>query len=107
PACGRAAGRPDRLARRARRRLTRCSLHRPRRCAAGAARGSTGAARRRGARAQRGARAAMSTDAQALLGTERDAEADAAPASAEALDAYSRTVAGAAERLSPSVANLR
>ena len=49
----------------------------------------------------------MSTDAQALLGTERDAEADAAPASAEALDAYSRTVAGAAERLSPSVANLR
>ena len=32
---------------------------------------------------------------------------DAAAASAEALDAYSRTVAGIAERLSPSVANLR
>jgi len=32
---------------------------------------------------------------------------DAAAASAEALDSYSRTVAGVAERLSPSVANLR
>ena len=31
----------------------------------------------------------------------------AAAASAEALDSYSRTVAGVAERLSPSVANLR
>ena len=49
----------------------------------------------------------MSTDVRVLLGAELGAEADAAPASAEALDAYSRTVAGAAERLSPSVANLR
>ena len=49
----------------------------------------------------------MSTEAQALPGFEHGAEADAAPASAGALDAYSRTVVGVAERLSPSVANLR
>jgi S1-C subfamily serine protease len=49
----------------------------------------------------------MSTEAQAPPGFEHGAEADAAPASAEALDAYSRTVVGVVERLSPSVANLR
>ena len=37
----------------------------------------------------------------------RRSDAAAAEAEAEALDAYSRTVAGVAERVAPSVANLR
>ena len=49
----------------------------------------------------------MSTAAPGVLGFEAGLEADAGAASEEALDAYSRTVAGVAERLSPSVANLR
>jgi S1-C subfamily serine protease len=49
----------------------------------------------------------VSVDAPAPLGSLNGADADAGPASEEALDAYSRTVAGVAERLSPSVANLR
>jgi serine protease Do len=44
----------------------------------------------------------------AVLGPERDGRGDAGPpAEAEALDAYSRAVIAVAERLSPSVANLR
>src|SRR5207248_833375 len=50
------------------------------------------------------------TAAEEAARTQADAArelTDAAAASAEALDSYSRTVAGVAERLSPSVANLR
>jgi S1-C subfamily serine protease len=43
----------------------------------------------------------------ALLGPERDESRRDALADAEALDAYSRTVSSVAERLAPSVANLR
>jgi S1-C subfamily serine protease len=51
----------------------------------------------------------MSATTNALNGDSRarDSEAEAAHAEAEALDAYSRVVVDVAERLAPSVANLR
>jgi S1-C subfamily serine protease len=53
----------------------------------------------------------VSTEASEPLGFDNGlqtgVEIDAGAASEQALDAYSRTVAGVAERLSPSVANLR
>ncbi len=47
------------------------------------------------------------TFVDALLGPERDGSPPAELPDAEALDAYSRAVIGVAERLAPSVANLR
>src|ERR1051325_9646672 len=47
------------------------------------------------------------TFVDALLGPERDGSPPPAVPDAEALDAYSRAVIGVAERLAPSVANLR
>jgi serine protease Do len=47
------------------------------------------------------------TFVDALLGPDRDGSRPDAAADAEALDAYSRTVSSVAERLAPSVANLR
>jgi S1-C subfamily serine protease len=47
------------------------------------------------------------TFVDALLGPERDGSRPDAAADTEALDAYSRTVSSVAERLAPSVANLR
>lgn len=53
------------------------------------------------------AAAGSSTRADAAAASSGAADAAAAEFEAEALDAYSRTVAGVAERVAPSVANLR
>ena len=65
-------------------------------------------ARRRPRRASyRGRTIAELTYIDAILGPDRRGRAGDALPDAEALDAYSRAVVGVAERLSPSVANLR